>query len=584
MSDPRLLFRLARFRFHIYLLSGLLASFLFYVFPLVPGLIVRQVFDDLTNSAHARFGIPALIALLVAVGIGRFVAIFAAVAAETTAGLIAATLLRKNLFERILERPGAKAVPYSPGEAISRFRDDVLAVMRFLTWTLDPVGQTVVAAFAIIILLRINPLFTLAVFLPLAAVLSVVNMSNRRIRRYRRLAQEGIGEVTNFLGEVFGAALAVKVAGAEERVVRHFGTLNESRRKATVNDVLFTQIVTSVAFNAGNLGTGVLLLLIGSSMRSGSFTVGDFALFVSYLTWLTTLTGMFGQFLTLYRQATVSLDRMKLLLQGAPEEQLVRHGPVYLRGPFPDVPYLAKTDADRLERLEVCGLTYRYPDSGRGVGDISFEFDRGQLVVLTGRIGAGKTTLLRTLLGLLPAERGEWLWNSERIADPARFLTPPRVAYTAQAPRLFSDTLRDNILLGIPEQRADLVGAVRAAVLERDVAEMDHGFDTRIGPRGVRLSGGQIQRTAAARMFVRDAELFVFDDLSSALDVETEGLLWQRLAERGDRTYLVVSHRRPLLQRADKIVVLKSGLVEASGRLQDLLQTSAEMQRLWREE
>jgi len=188
----------------------------------------------------------------------------------------------------------------------------------------------------------------------------------------------------------------------------------------------------------------------------------------------------------------------------------------------------------------------------------------GELVVIVGPNGAGKTTLLRVLLGLLPMDSGEIRWNGRVVEEPGAYFVPPRSAYTPQVPRLFSESLRDNLSLGRnPDSRA-VERALRAAVLENDVAALERGLDTLVGPRGVKLSGGQVQRAAAARMFLANAELLVLDELSSALDAETEAELWRRLFERGrDVTCLVVSHRPAALRHADQVLVLGGGrLVE----------------------
>jgi ATP-binding cassette subfamily B protein len=553
-----------------------------FLVPIPLGLATRAFFDALT-AEPAGLNAWSAIALMLVVQVGE---LFASPVLGNPWNALqqkSHVLLRRNLFAGILRGYGSHGLAVSAADAISRFRDDPELIGDGLDALCDLIGRSFFAVGAMVVMWRINPRITAALFVPLLLSSYLSEILGTRTITYRAASRVATGRLTEFLGELLAAQLAIKVASAVPRAVARLAELGDARRDVAVRDSVFGVLLDSLSVNTIHFGTGIVLLLCAQAIRDGTFTVGDFALFVVYLEQLTWFPNEIGRLISDLKRIEVSYGRMRAVVPGEPAGTLVAPAPVYLRGTPPELP--PPPVREPLRHLSVEGLTYVYPGTGSGVVDVSFMLERGSFTVVTGRIGAGKTTLLNALLGLLPVQSGVICWNGHPVHDPGSFFVPPRSAYTPQVPRLFSETLLENVLLGLPEDSGALNQAMYAAVLETDLAGLEHGLETVVGPRGVKLSGGQVQRAAAARMFVRDAEVLVFDDLSSALDTETEAELWNRLFARERAvTCLVVSHRPAALLRADQVLLMHAGRLIAQGSLDELLGSSAEMRRLWQAE
>lgn len=550
---------LIRFTWRYFTGCAAFGALLYCVAPLSLGLATRAFFDRVAGETTGAVWVA--VALVAAVQAGEVLSELAV--GRTWSGFCyeTHTLLQRNALVGILRGFGRFGLPVPPGDAISRFRDEPPSItMGSMDGVADLVGRALFALVGGAVMWHIDPVLTLAAFAPVVVSSAVSNALGTRSAAHGAAARQSTGQLTAFLGELVGANLAVRVAGAAPHVVRRLAEISDTRRRLSLRDRVFAETVNSMNFHLVHVGTGAVLLLGAGKIRSGSFSVGDFALFVVFLDQLTYLPAEIGRVLTELKRTRVSIDRLHALMPGEPRDAVVAPAPIHVRGPLPPVP--PPPVADRLERLDVVGLTCIHPSSGRGVIDVSLSLERGSFTVVTGRIGSGKTTLLHAVLGLLPRDAGEIRWNGTPVDDPAAFLVPPRAAFTPQVPRLFSETLRSNLLLGRPADDKAVGAAVRAAVMDDDIVTLDAGLDTIVGRRGVKLSGGQIQRAAAARMFLRNAEWLVLDDLSSALDVATETELWRRLlARRGEVTCLVVSHSSIALANADRVMVLDNGRV-----------------------
>ncbi len=531
---------------------------------LLPGIITRDILNGLQDDS--LLSVPwVLLAGLLGITLVRVVMFFLVSYAHIKARIPNENTLRRALLTRILQMPAVRALKGSPGEVVSRFRDDINEMPHVMFQLNDIIALGVFSVVALVIMYQTAPEATILITLPLILIVAGARFAYARIYFYRQERRRASGRVVGFIGETYGAVQAVQVAGAERHVLKHFAELNKAREHATLREILFDGLLDAMFRNATTLGTAIMMLMVHAQATSGEFGAGDVAFFVYSLGVIGELLGELGIFLGRQQQLRVSIQRLENIAHNQPMAELFRDASV------PALPPLAP-----LREFSVKDLTVTWSDDTTGIRDIEFAVQPGKMIVVTGAVGAGKTTLLRAIMGMLPNTTGEIRWNEQLIGQPGVQFVPPAVAYTSQVPRLFSDSLQENIVQGRNVIDTSMHEAIHGAVFEYDVAQFEHGVQTMVGARGVRLSGGQIQRAAFARMLYDRPQLWCIDDISSALDIETEQQLWQRFGQiRSDVACVVVTHRPQVMQMADEVIVLEAGSVRDRGSYAELVARGA---------
>lgn len=560
---------------------------------LAPGYLQQLIFDAMQAPSDRPEVIWWLLAGLFGVGL-------AAVTAEAMSELASASFqgrtsgsMRRAVLGALLDRPAAAALPVSLGETLGRLNDDAGELADFPLWFPHVVVHCSAGAVAVAMMLSVSVTMTAVVLAPAVLLVVLSRLSWGRLLHYRHQARRAGDEAVAFIHESLGAVQALKLSGAIERVAARYDSLNRRRRDTSTRDATFSRILDSGLTLAVEYGLVTTLVLSGPALASGRMTVGGFAMFTYYLGYVTQLPRIVGMFLGDCRQQQVALARLAAVVSPDDETDILQRmrerrlsDPAMPAGP--DVPaadgagaWVDVPDGGTNDLLSVAGLRCVH-EGGRGILAAELSIAAGSLTVVAGTVGSGKSTLLRAVLGLLPAE-GRWCWQGEPLASPARELAPPRCSYVPQVPVLLGASLSDNLLLGkevLPEQ---LGRALDTAALEADLAQLDAGLATVVGPRGKRLSGGQIQRAALARALVWQPALLVADDPTSAVDRETEAAIWHALRAQRGLACLVASNSRLVLELADRIILLDRGRVVATGPLDELLAEHVEMRRLWRQ-
>lgn len=344
----------------------------------------------------------------------------------------------------------------------------------------------------------------------------------------------------------------VKLAAATPFVRRHLGEVDSGRVAAAVTEHRIQAVlqgVPMVMVQCGLVATWAIHVAGGWGLAT-TLLVGSA---VAGFDWFGRVAGMVVTEAPGTRAWQVETSRFA----GGVDLMDLPPGVDIVTGEAPAPPTVTKVP---LEKLELDGLTAVHEDGTIGVSDVDLTLTAGELVLLVGRVGSGKSSLMSALAGLID-HRGELRWNGRVVEDVQTFMRPGQVSHVAQVPRVLSGSFGDNVRLG---HGRPFDVPIADARLGADIDEAG-GSHAIVGQRGVRLSGGQVQRLALARALATEADLLLADDVSSALDATTEIELWQALRERGT-TVIGATSKRAALAQADRVVVLVDGAVADVGR------------------
>ncbi|MEJ5915249.1 ABC transporter ATP-binding protein [Pseudokineococcus sp. 1T1Z-3] len=431
----------------------------------------------------------------------------------------------------------------TPGEVTARALDSDRLMIYCDRWVDISIGVVVVAVTALAAQESLLAGGVVAGVLLGSALVSALGAP--AVGRAARVAGDQRAVFGSSLVSALDAVRTVKLASAVAPVRRHLAAVDDVRVRASVREnrlKALMQGVPVVLAQAGVAAGWVLYLLDVFDLATAILVTGA----VSGSTWFGTVAGAAITELPVARRWL----RAASVLAGHGDLVSLPPGVDLVGGTAPAPPEAPRTP---LRSLRLEGVAGVHEDGTVGVAGVDLQVEAGELVLLLGRVGSGKSTLLGALAGLVDHE-GRVLWNGEDVDDPEVFLRPGQVAWVGQVPRVLSGTFADNVVL---DHARTPEGALADARMGLDV-ERAGGHGALVGHRGVRLSGGQVQRLALARALATEAELLVADDVSSALDARTEVELWEALRSRGT-TVVGSTSKRSALARADRVVVLEEG-------------------------
>lgn len=465
-------------------------------------------------------------------------------------------LFRQDAFDNTTNKGPDFFNKFRTGDLVTRMTDDVAEKLSWFACSgIFRLYEALLnVGFILIMMIIIDPVLTLWTAGPLPILIVIFFLTASTLdKRYDHL-QSRISRFNDIIESCLSGIRVVMAYVREDSQKEKFKQAAEDRRQAEIDAVKITTIVDSLYMYIWQFGLIIVLVAGGYMVINSNLSYGNMAVFIYYVVWLVFPMFDIGQFLVKSRQSFVSINRLNEL-EDMPE--MVKDTGTTL------------TDGSFSGNLKFDNISFSFPASDRKIiDDVSFEIKSGQTVALVGKVGSGKSWLTNLLPRLVDPTGGIIELDGIELKKFRLEDLRKNIGYVPQEPVLFSDTVKNNIVFGREEiSEAVIEWAVELAQLKDDIENFPDGLETKIGTRGMSISGGQKQRLALARALVGKPNLLILDDCTSALDSSTETILWDRLHEvLPDMTAILITHRPDTLERADNIFVLENGKIIESGK------------------
>ncbi|MGB4845965.1 MAG: ABC transporter ATP-binding protein [Ferruginibacter sp.] len=469
------------------------------------------------------------------------------------------SLLRIKVQKKILSLPISYFDNNKSGALVSRIMTDVEGVRNLVgTGLVQLIGGLLTAVISLVLLIRISPMMTFYVLVPVAIFAVVALKAFTYIRPIFKMRGVINADVTGRLTESINGVRVIKGFNAEAQENKTFEKGVEQLFLNVKKSLTSTAIITSSATLLLGLASAGIMGIGGYMIIQGELTFGDFLAFTLYLGFMIAPIVQMSNIGSQLTEAFAGLDRTEEIMNMDPEDdKAVRIIPL----------------GDIKGDIKFENVSFAYEEGKEVISGISFDAAAGSVTALVGSSGSGKTTIASLAATFITPDSGKITIDGTDLSKVILTDYRKHLGVVLQDDFLFEGTIRENILFARPDAGEDRLNyAVKSAYVHEFTDRFENGLDTVIGERGVKLSGGQRQRIAIARAILADPKIIILDEATSNLDTESESLIQQSLNElMKGRTTFVIAHRLSTIRKADQILVIESGEIKERGRHEELI-------------